>query len=418
MSASVPTPPPGASAFTGERFLPSCDGEIAYEHWHRYAFARRFVQGKRVLDAACGEGYGTSLLAAVAASAVGVDIDLSTIAQAQQKYGEGTRVRFVATSCTGLPLPSATFDVIVSFETIEHLSAEEQPDMLAEFARVLAPSGVLIMSSPNKRLYSDARGYKNPYHLQELYREEFARLLGRRFPVQRWYHQRMAYWSGIWPESEAKEESESASTSHELEAWIGDADNIVPYAAPEGMYFIVLAGRDAAALAVAPACVSLFSDADESEVKRVEANAREVLRLDALLQDYTDTIARQGEHVVHLETLVTERERLVVERDAAVTRHAEHIHHLERLVVERDRMIGERDRQLEEANVGRTEREAELARRAETIAGLGKRSAALESEKAQLDAALAAQERAIGYLQSFRGWVGWPWRRLRHWFVR
>jgi hypothetical protein len=48
--------------FTGERFLPDCRGEIAHEHWHRYAFVRRFAVGRRILDAACGEGYGTALL--------------------------------------------------------------------------------------------------------------------------------------------------------------------------------------------------------------------------------------------------------------------------------------------------------------------------------------------------------------------
>ena len=68
MSTIVPVPATSAGEFTGERFLPSCSGEIAYEHWHRYAFARRFVQGKRVLDAACGEGYGTALLGAFAKS--------------------------------------------------------------------------------------------------------------------------------------------------------------------------------------------------------------------------------------------------------------------------------------------------------------------------------------------------------------
>ena len=418
MSASVPNPSPGATAFTGERFLPQCSGEIAYEHWHRYAFARQFVRGKRVLDAACGEGYGTALLATVAASAVGVDIDLATVAQAQAKYAEGTRVRFVATSCTGLPLPSATFDVVVSFETIEHLAADEQPDMLSEFARVLTPGGVLIISSPNKRLYSDARGFVNPYHLQELYRDDFARLLGKRFPAQRWYHQRMGYWSGIWPEPAVMEESESAPPEHALEAWIGDADSIVPYSAPEAMYFIVVATREAAALPPDPARVSLFTDAGDSEVQRAEANAREVLRLDALLHENAHALARQGQHIGHLETLVAERERLVVERDAALTRQVEHIHHLETLVAERERIIGERDQQLGEANTVRAEREVELAHRAETIAGLAKRSAAVESEKARLDAALAAQERAIAYLQSFRGWIGWPWRSLRQWLGR
>lgn len=49
--------------FTGERFTPECVREIAYEHWHRYAFAMSLVEGKQVLDAACGEGFGAALLA-------------------------------------------------------------------------------------------------------------------------------------------------------------------------------------------------------------------------------------------------------------------------------------------------------------------------------------------------------------------
>jgi SAM-dependent methyltransferase len=100
-------------AFTGERFLPACTGEIAYEHWHRYAFARRFVAGKRVLDAACGEGYGSALLGEAAASVVGVDIDGPTIAHAGSRYGSEGRVRFIEGSCTELPLPDASIDVVV-----------------------------------------------------------------------------------------------------------------------------------------------------------------------------------------------------------------------------------------------------------------------------------------------------------------
>src|SRR5437867_9466292 len=102
--------------FTGERFLPSCTGEIAYEHWHRYAFARQFAVGKRVLDAACGEGYGTALRGAVAASAMGVDIDRTSVAHASVHYGDSERVRFVEGSCAELPLSDGSFDVVVSFE--------------------------------------------------------------------------------------------------------------------------------------------------------------------------------------------------------------------------------------------------------------------------------------------------------------
>src|SRR6478672_10154480 len=97
--------------FTGERFLPGCTGEIAYEHWHRYAFARRFAAGRRVLDAACGEGYGTALLATVAASAIGIDVDIGTIEHARATYGESARLRFIPASCTGFPLPSESIDL-------------------------------------------------------------------------------------------------------------------------------------------------------------------------------------------------------------------------------------------------------------------------------------------------------------------
>jgi SAM-dependent methyltransferase len=418
MSASDPAPPPAASAFTGERFLPSCSGEIAYEHWHRYAFARRLVHGKRVLDAACGEGYGTALLGAVAKSVVGIDVDLATINHASATYGEGTRVQFVPTSCTGLPLPSASFDVIVSFETIEHLEPAEQPQMLAEFARVLAPGGLLVISSPNRRLYSDARAYVNPYHLRELYRDELAHLLSRRFPAQQWYHQRLACWSGIWPEPVATPADVATPAAPGLEAWVGDAASITPYPTPEGMYFIVVAARAAEALPAEPATVSLFTDVDESELKRADANAREVLRLDGLLRASDAAVTRHTHHIEHLEKLVLARDALIVERDAALARATASQRQLEARLDARDGIIGERDRQLEEAEAARAERDAELARRAETIAGLGKRSAALETDKARLESALAAQAPRLAYLESWQGWLGWPSRRLRQWLGR
>jgi hypothetical protein len=282
--------------------------------------------------------------------------------------------------------------------------------MLAEFARVLAPEGVVVISSPNKRLYSDARGYVNPFHFHELYRDDLARLLGQHFPAQRWYHQRLACWSGIWSEAAAGQDA-SAASARRLEAWVGDAARIEPYAATEGMYFIVVAARDEAALPPESPGVSLFTDTAESELKRADANAGEVLRLDALLTENASALARQTGHIHHLEALVAERERLVVERDAAMARNAESIQRLEALVAERNR-------ELDQERAARAEREAELERSAETIAGFAKQSAALETEKTRLEAALAAQERAIAYMQSFRGWLAWPSRRLRQLIAR
>ena len=132
--------------FTGERFVPGVAGEIAHEHWHRYAFARRFLGGKRVLDVACGEGYGSAWLAAVAQHVVGVDIDPAAIAHARAKYASCGNLRFEQGSATALQLPERSIDVVVSFETIEHLAGEDQPRMLAECARVLRPGGRLTVS--------------------------------------------------------------------------------------------------------------------------------------------------------------------------------------------------------------------------------------------------------------------------------
>ena len=147
-----------ALPFTGERFTPECVREIWYEHWHRYAFAQRFAAGKRVLDAACGEGYGTAMLAGVAAHAFGVDIDATSVAHAQARYAGRANLEYRQADVTQLPFADRSFDVVVSFETLEHLAAQEQ--LLREFSRVLADDGVLVLSSPDKRTYSDLAGFR------------------------------------------------------------------------------------------------------------------------------------------------------------------------------------------------------------------------------------------------------------------
>ena len=99
--------------------------------------------------------------------------------------------------------------------------------------------------------------------------------------------------------------------------------------------------------------------------------------------------------------------------DAAVTRHTAHIRHLEKLVLERERIIVERDQQLEQSNTAREERDRNIAALEKQVISLEVGRTRLESERTRLQAALAAQERAIAYLQSFRGWIGWPWRQAR-----
>ena len=182
--------------FDGERFLPECVREIAYEHWHRYIFAAQFVKDARVLDAACGEGYGASLLAKSAREVVGVDVSEATIRHATGRYGDAENLTFAMNDVTQLDFPENSFDLIVSFETLEHL--EHQELMLTEFRRVLKPDGFLIISTPDKAIYTDQMGTDNEFHVKELYRHEFEALICSRFPANRILGQKLGFVSTIW----------------------------------------------------------------------------------------------------------------------------------------------------------------------------------------------------------------------------
>ena len=182
---------------TGERFLPDLmAGVIELEHVHRYAMARELAFGKEVLDIACGEGYGADLLAAVAKQVTGVDISQEAVAYATAKYPR-KNLEFVCGSAAEIPLADASVDLVVSFETIEHHA--EHREMLAEIRRVLRPDGVLLISSPDKYEYSDVPGYRNPYHVRELYLNEFEGLLRAEFSQVEVFGQRVCYGSFVGP---------------------------------------------------------------------------------------------------------------------------------------------------------------------------------------------------------------------------
>lgn len=170
-----------STEYTGERFLPAeCSGEIAIEHYQRYQFANQLVKDKYVLDAACGEGYGSSLLAREAAYVVGLDLDETVVMRANEKYGTD-RLSFQCGSIEKLPFADHFFDVIVSYETIEHVKEEVQINFLDEIQRVLKPDGVLIISTPNKAIYTERVKGQNPFHLKEFYVSEFQKFLANYF---------------------------------------------------------------------------------------------------------------------------------------------------------------------------------------------------------------------------------------------
>lgn len=192
---TTPISPP-ALDFTGERFTPECVREIWYEHWARYAFALEFAKGKRVLDAASGEGFGSALLARTAREVTAVDISAQAVAHARARYGGAANLRYLQGDCTRLDLPPASFDLAVSIETLEHVEAQEA--MVAGFARLLAEDGVFIVSSPDKHTYTDLTGFRNEFHVRELYRDELLALLKGYFPEVRLYGQKLLFQSAIW----------------------------------------------------------------------------------------------------------------------------------------------------------------------------------------------------------------------------
>lgn len=187
--------------WTGERLETFVYNETMIEHLHRYAIAMEYVKDKDVLDIASGEGYGANLLAGKARNVMGVDIDGPTIKAAQKKYTK-TNLEFKQGQVEKIPAPDHAFDVVVSFETLEHTREHEK--MLTEIKRVLKPGGILIISTPDKKNYSDLPGYNNPFHLKELYEHEFKALLSKFFANHHCFYQALTLTSVAFTESEKK----------------------------------------------------------------------------------------------------------------------------------------------------------------------------------------------------------------------
>jgi ubiquinone/menaquinone biosynthesis C-methylase UbiE len=182
--------------YTGERVVPGM--AITYgviEHLHRYAVAREFCDGRTVLDIASGEGYGTSLLAAVAAFVYGVDISSDAVEHARTKY-RASNLSFLVGEAIAIPIDDRSVDVITCFETIEHL--EKHEEMFAEFCRVLKPTGLLILSSPESSIYH-RRDPDNKFHRKEIGQAELRNLIDSHFRHASYYNQMLVVGSLMRP---------------------------------------------------------------------------------------------------------------------------------------------------------------------------------------------------------------------------
>ncbi len=167
--------------FTGERLVPGqVENDLYNEHFSRYQFCSPLIRGMRCLDAGCGLGYGTAVLAESAASVVGVDNDAPTIAEATRLYGR-ENLHFTVADVQDLPWGPAEFDCAVSFEVIEHLA--DPAALVDALRRITKPEGLVILSTPNREAYKVSRGDAgpNPFHQHEFALDEFRRLLQARF---------------------------------------------------------------------------------------------------------------------------------------------------------------------------------------------------------------------------------------------
>ena len=188
--------------WTGERYIPGEGGEaLALEHQHRYAFAADFCLGQRVLDLGCGEGYGSRLLRGREPEFV-VSVDISRAAVDNAVADSGNVVGLGAVvDAECLPFRDHAFDLVVCFEVIEHVM--RPASLVDEVRRVLNPSGMLLVSTPNKSVYNENQSAPNPFHMSEMELPEFQDLLAARFRHVSVLSQRVVATSLLWPLSEA-----------------------------------------------------------------------------------------------------------------------------------------------------------------------------------------------------------------------
>lgn len=204
-ATDVPAGVTGELENTGERFLPGADNsaEMAYDHVARYRLVERYVRGKDVVDMGCGAGYGSHYLSRLAKTVRGVDLSGEAIAFAVRRY-RAPNLGYGVGDVTRLPYEDGSFEAAISFEVIEHL--EDPEDLVREAGRVVRDDGLFVVSTPDKQTYSNDRNSVNPFHVSEMYPQEFREILERHFDHVSLYRQGGLAGSMILPEDGLKDD--------------------------------------------------------------------------------------------------------------------------------------------------------------------------------------------------------------------
>jgi GT2 family glycosyltransferase/SAM-dependent methyltransferase/glycosyltransferase involved in cell wall biosynthesis len=332
--------------WTGERCVPwAPDVQVVYEHYHRYLWAGSVLAGRRVLDLGSGEGFGAAILADTATHVVGIDIDERTVEHSQLNYAAQNLEFSVGSALDLSAYEAGSLGAVVAFEIIEHVRDQER--VLAEIARVLADDGLLVVSTPDRRIYSEVSGHSNPFHERELGYDEFLELLGREFSDVSVWGQRTI----------------TGSHLRSLDGQPGEAG-----ATDAADFYLERAGEEWR-IAGDPAALYLVALASKAPLP---ARAG------------TSTLADCGLELMRLK----ERDAVIAtsDRDAALhtleQERAQRVRELRELAARMSQEVGQRDRDIERGQEDVSALRADLAARAAEIAVHEQETAAVQAELA------------------------------------
>ena len=287
-SPSITSSGEPALEYTGERMVPEANrGQVIYtEHLARYMFAAQFVSGKKVLDFGSGEGYGVSILADHgAASASGIDISPLAVEHARKKYPQQS-IDFVCADCLSAPFTDKSFDLVTSFEVIEHLT--DHVGYLGEVRRLLKDEGYLIISTPN---ITNSDG-SNRFHLKELSLNEFIALLRTSFKNVKIYAQTDLICSMVYD----TEEKNNPSFKLEIHEPLPDIS--------ESIYFLAVCSNIETAVPVRNKCMASVDEEYPRLNNIIRDLSNNVNETSKALEDHILIIKKKNEEIAEKDKLI------------------------------------------------------------------------------------------------------------------
>ena len=341
---------------TGERFIPNVGMgiEIEIEHMHRYHAVAPLLEGKAVLDAACGVGYGSQMIAKYAKHVTAIDIDEETITYARKNYGS-ENINYLQMSIEDMEFEDGAFDAIISFETIEHISERDQHRFLEKASRLLKKGGFLVISTPDLDAFlQKTQGeHYNPFHIKEYNRLGFEQLLGKYFPAVELYEQKQMVSSFIFREGQ-----------HQLNA---------AYEGAKGDYLIAVCGGEKTSLPID----SIFMPPEDIESSLYNA----IRNLEGQVRQARETICDQ-------EAQISGADAAIKDLEGQVRQAREMISSKDRQIMEASVAIDDLEKQVRHAKEVISEKDGQLDRAAKTINDLQRQidqaSSVIEAKDRQL----------------------------------